>query len=76
MLFGGFAGSMDTERMLHWIYEGGGLELWRQFNEEKFGLVSFPCFARIAEAFLHSRKAVKSLDDLNGLKFPDCRRLA
>ena len=69
VLLGGFAGSMDTERMLHWIYEGGGLALWRQFNEEKFGVVSFPCFARTAEAFLHSRKPVKSLADLKGLKF-------
>ena len=69
VLFGGFAGSMDTERMLHWIYEGGGLELWRQYNEEKFGLISFPCFARTAEAFLHSRKPVRTLDDLKGLKF-------
>lgn len=69
VLLGGFAGSMDTERMLHWIYEGGGLALWRQFNEEKFGVISFPCFARTAEAFLHSRKPVKSLADLKGLKF-------
>ncbi len=69
VLFGGFAGSMDTERMLHWIYEGGGLEMWKQYNEEKWGLVSFPCFARTAEAFLHSRKPVRSLDDLKGLKF-------
>ena len=69
VLFGGYAGSMDSERMLHWIYEGGGLELWRQFNDEKFGVVSLPCFTRTAEAFLHSRKAIKSLDDLNGLKF-------
>ena len=29
VLFGGYAGSMDSERMLHWIYESGGLELWR-----------------------------------------------
>lgn len=69
VLFGGYAGSMDSERMLHWIYEGGGLEMWQQFNEERFGLVSFPCFTRTAEAFLHSRKAVKTLDDLKGLKF-------
>lgn len=69
VLFGGFAGSMDTERTLHWIYEGGGLEMWREYNEEKFGLISFPCFARTAEAFLHSRKPVKTLDDLKGLKF-------
>jgi len=31
--------------------------------------VSFPCFARTAEAFLHSRKPVRTLADLNGLKF-------
>lgn len=69
VLFGGYAGSMDTEKMLHWLYQGGGLELQRAFNEEKFGLISFPCFARTAEAFLHSRKPVRSLADLNGLKF-------
>lgn len=69
VLFGGFAGSMDTERMLHWLYEAGGLELWKEYNKDKFGLVSFPCFARTAEAFLHSRKPVRSLADLKGLKF-------
>src|SRR5690606_15251329 len=68
VLLGGFAGSMDSERMLHWIYEGGGLELWRQYNEERFNLISFPCFARTAEAFLHSRKPVRTLEDLKGLK--------
>jgi len=69
VLFGGYAGSMDSERMLHWIYEGGGLELWQKFNDEKFDVVSFPCFTRTAEAFLHSRKPVRTLDDLQGLKF-------
>ncbi len=68
VLFGGYAGSMDSERMLHWLYEAGGLEMWRQFREEKFGVVSFPMFIRTAEAFLHSRKAVRTLDDLKGLK--------
>src|SRR5262245_51244833 len=38
VLFGGFSGSMDSERMLHWLYEGGGAELQRQFNEEKFNI--------------------------------------
>ena len=69
VLFGGYAGAMDSERMLHWIYEGGGLEMWQEFNKERFGLVSFPCFTRTAEAFLHSRKPVKTLADLKGLKF-------
>jgi TRAP-type mannitol/chloroaromatic compound transport system substrate-binding protein len=68
VLFGGYAGSMDSERMLHWLYEAGGLEMWKQFRDEKFGVVSFPAFIRTAEAFLHSRKPVRTLDDLRGLK--------
>ena len=68
VLFGGFSGSMDSERMIHWLYEGGGLDLWRQFNEEKFNVISMPLFLRTAEAFLHSRKPVRTMDDLKGLK--------
>ncbi len=68
VLFGGFAGSMDSERMLHWLYEAGGIEMWRQFRDQEFGVVSFPMFIRTAEAFLHSRKPVHTLDDLKGLK--------
>ncbi len=68
VLFGGYAGSFDTERMLHWIYEGGGAELQRQFREESDGVVSLPLFIRTAEVFLHSRKPVKTLADLKGLK--------
>jgi len=68
VVFGGFAGSMDSERMLHWLYEAGGVALWRQFREEEFGVVSMPLFIRTAEAFLHSRKPVRSMDDLQGLK--------
>jgi len=68
VVFGGFAGSMDSERMLHWLYEAGGLEMWRQFRDEEFGVVSMPLFIRTAEAFLHSRKPVRTLADLKGLK--------
>jgi TRAP-type mannitol/chloroaromatic compound transport system substrate-binding protein len=68
VLFGGYAGSFDSERMLHWLYEAGGADMQRQFRDEKFGVISMPCFIRTAEAFLHSRKAVRSLADLKGLK--------
>ncbi len=68
VLLGGFAGSMDSERILHWIYEAGGLKMWQDYNMDKFGLVSMPLFCRTAEAFLHSRKPVHTLDDLKGLK--------
>jgi len=68
VLFGGYAGSFDTERMLHWLYEAGGAQLQRQYRDEKDGVVSMPLFIRTAEVFLHSRKPVKTLADLKGLK--------
>ena len=68
VVFGGFAGSMDTERMLHWIYEGGGADLQRKFRDEQAGVVSMPLFIRTAEVFLHSRKPVRTMEDLKGLK--------
>ncbi len=68
VVFGGFAGSMDSEHMLHWLYEAGGAEMWAQFRDEKFGVVSMPLFIRTAEVFLHSRKPVRTLADLQGLK--------
>lgn len=67
-LFGGYAGSFDAERMLHWLYEGGGVELQREFREGADGIISFPLFMRTAEVFVHSRKPVKTLADLKGLK--------
>jgi TRAP-type mannitol/chloroaromatic compound transport system substrate-binding protein len=68
VLFGGYAGSSDTEKMLHWLYRGGGLKLQEEFRDQKFGLVSMPLFIRTAEVFLHSRKPVRTLKDLQGLK--------
>jgi TRAP-type mannitol/chloroaromatic compound transport system substrate-binding protein len=68
VLFGGYAGSMDSERMLHWLYEGGGDRMQRTYREEMDGIVSFPLFIRTAEVFLHSRKPVRTLADLKGLR--------
>ena len=68
VLFGGYAGSSDTEKMLHWLYRAGGAELQREFRDQKFGLISMPLFVRTSEVFLHSRKPVKTLKDLQGLK--------
>jgi len=68
VLFAGFAGSMDPERTIHWLYEGGGLDLWREFRAEKYGIVSMPGLIRTSEVFLHSRKPIRSLDDLKGLR--------
>lgn len=68
VVFGGFAGSMDSERMLHWLYRAGGVEMQRDFRLQKFGVISMPLYMRTAEVFLHSRKKVETMDDLKGLK--------
>ena len=68
VLFGGYAGSFDTERMLHWLYRAGGADLHAQWRDEKFDLVSMPLFIRTSEVFLHSRKPVRTLEDIKGLK--------
>lgn len=68
VLFGGFAGSFDSERMLHWLYRDGGVEMQAEWRAETFNLVSMPLFIRTSEVFLHSRKPVRTLADLQGLK--------
>ncbi len=68
VLFGGYAGSFDCERMLHWLFEGSGKELQAQYRMETDGIVSMPLGIRTCEAFVHSRKPVKTLADLKGLK--------
>lgn len=67
-IFGGYAGGMESVPMMHWLYAGGGKQLWTQFRMEKFGVVAFPAGIRPPEAFAHSHKPIRTLDDFKGLK--------
>ena len=67
-ILGGYAGGMESVPMMHWLYSGGGKQLWREFRMDKFGVVSFPCGIRPPEAFAHSHKPIRTLDDFKGLK--------
>lgn len=67
-LLSGFSGSLPFEQTIHWMYKGGGLEMWKDWRMEKFGVVGFPCGLIPKEIFAHSHKKVVTLEDFAGLK--------
>lgn len=67
-LLGGHPGGMTTEQMLHWVYEGGGQQLWVQFRRETMGLHALVVGAGPTEV-IHSIKPLRNAEDLKGLKF-------
>jgi TRAP-type mannitol/chloroaromatic compound transport system substrate-binding protein len=68
VLFGGYAGSMPAEHYIHWLYEGGGADMWRQWRLEKFNLVAMPCGSHADEIHMVSHKPIRKIEDLKGLK--------
>ncbi len=69
VLFGGYAGSPGAEAFLHWLYAGGAAEQWAEWRLEKFGVVAMPCGAHSDEIHMHARKPVRTIADLQGLKW-------
>jgi len=67
-LLGGWTGGLNAEQMQHWLYEGGGLDMWMEYKKDKFGVVSFPCGQYPREVGMHSKKRVQSVADFDGLK--------
>lgn len=68
VLLAGYPAGMSGEETLHWIYEGGGLELWQEWRRDRFGVVAFPCNNLTKEVFLHSKRPVRTEEDFKGLK--------
>jgi len=68
-LIGGFAGSPNSEVMIHWMYQSDGYKLWQDFRRDKFNVVAFPGGLRPTEVFAHSHKPIRNLEDLKGIKF-------
>ncbi len=69
VVFGGWAGGLKPEEYLMWLHgASNGAELWDQWRQEQFDVVSIPCSVGETEIFLHSHKPVETLEDYQGMK--------
>lgn len=59
---------LNARQTTAWLYEGGGLQLLREFFKE-YNVVNIPCGNTGAQMGGWFRKEIKSLEDLKGLKF-------
>jgi TRAP-type mannitol/chloroaromatic compound transport system substrate-binding protein len=63
----GISFGMNARQMTAWMYDGGGLQLMREFYRE-YNIVNFPAGNTAAQPAGWFRKEIKGLDDLKGLK--------
>jgi TRAP-type mannitol/chloroaromatic compound transport system substrate-binding protein len=69
ILLSGQPGGMTPEAYFHWIYYGGGKELWRDFRREQMGLHPLIAGLGTSEIFAHSHKPIREKADMKGMKF-------
>ncbi len=67
-IFAGFPGGMAPETFMHWVYLGGGQDMWSQYRRDKMGLMSLYMGQGTTEIFAHSHKPVRTAEDLKGYK--------
>ena len=67
-LFAGRPGGLNAEQMLHWLHQGGGIDLWREYRLETAGVIGLPCGNVPREGGMFSTRKVQSLKDFEGLK--------
>lgn len=66
-LFGGIPFGPDALEFLGWIYNGGGLDIWREIYAAQ-GVVTVPCGLMEAESGGWYNKPIESAADLDGMK--------
>lgn len=59
---------MPVETLVHWLYVGGGEDLWQDFRRETMGLQAIIAGAGPTEIFLHSNVPIRTGADLEGVK--------
>ncbi|MEW5423352.1 TRAP transporter substrate-binding protein [Amorphus sp. 3PC139-8] len=66
-LFGGVPFGPDAFEYLGWIYNGGGLDIWREIYAQQ-GVVTVPCGLMDSEAGGWYKKPIETQADLEGMK--------
>ncbi|WP_051423789.1 TRAP transporter substrate-binding protein DctP [Bordetella petrii] len=69
IVLSGQPGGMAPEAYFHWLYYGGGKELWEEFRREEMGLQPLIAGLGTAEIFAHSHRPIREKADMVGLKF-------
>ena len=59
---------MTSRQMTGWMYDGGGMQLLREFYRD-YDIVNFPCGNTGTQMGGWFRKEIKSVADMKGLKF-------
>ena len=67
-ILGSHPGGMGPEAMMHWLYEGGGQELWTKFRRETMGLHPLIAGIGTTEILAQSTRPIRTCDDFKGLK--------
>jgi TRAP-type mannitol/chloroaromatic compound transport system substrate-binding protein len=65
--FGAVPFGLNAQQMNGWLYQGGGLELWREIYAP-FGLVPFPCGSTGTQMGGWFNREIRTLADIQGLK--------
>ena len=68
-MFSVWPGGMGPDALFHWMFQGGGMELLRDFRRETMGLHSLPSGMGGTEIFAHAHVPIRTAEDLKGLKF-------
>jgi TRAP-type mannitol/chloroaromatic compound transport system substrate-binding protein/TRAP-type mannitol/chloroaromatic compound transport system permease small subunit len=69
LIIGSFPTGLGVDSLLPWFYAGGGEKLLTEHRRETMGLHSIVVGAGPTEIMAHSHKAIRTVEDLRGMKF-------
>lgn len=67
-ILGSHPGGIGPEAMMHWLYKGGGKELWTEFRRETMGLHPLIAGIGTTEILAQSTRPIRTCEDFKGLK--------